>query len=349
MTEVRLHEIKGNPPCFHLTGGDDILTGAANRFLTTLKTRGHSWRTIRAYGFDLVTFFRWIKATETNFADLTQTSLLEFMAFQQSVDAGPSSINRRLNTVEQYYRFVHDRHLPRGNGVTCAKPNFHGQGYDRNLGLFWQRRSGDLRLRVKMPVKLVEPLTPEEVKAFLQSLRCYRDLAMTLAMGLCGLRSCEVLSLRIDNVDLARGRMRFRGKGNRERLVPMAPQLVDAVRKYLVYERPELTSAPELFVSLQGHHLGLGMSSAGLISLFQRKRRKTSLAKANPHRFRHTFGADMARAGMQLPTLQKLMGHASYETTLRYIFLNIEDVTEEFHRTMERLAKRHEQHPVQTT
>ena len=80
---------------------------------------------------------------------------------------------------------------------------------------------------------------------------------------------------------------------------------------YLKTERP-LTNAPEVFVSLKGRARGTPMTPAGLRSLFRHHRKVTGVQKANPHRFRHTFGSDMIRAGVSLPALQRLMGHASY-------------------------------------
>ena len=66
------------------------------------------------------------------------------------------------------------------------------------------------------------------------------------------------------------------------------------------------------------------------------------IAMANPHRFRHTFGADMARAGVRLYTLQKLMGHAYAATTLQYINLSMDDIAAEYQRALETIQQRYE-------
>jgi site-specific recombinase XerD len=81
------------------------------------------------------------------------------------------------------------------------------------------------------------------------------------------------------------------------------------------------------------------MTTAGLRSLFRYHRGTTGVSQANPHRFRHTFGSDMIRAGVSLPALQRLMGHANIETTLLYIQLSAADVYEEFVRAVNRLAR----------
>ena len=81
------------------------------------------------------------------------------------------------------------------------------------------------------------------------------------------------------------------------------------------------------------------MTPAGLRSLFRHHRRKTTIVKANPHRFRHTFGADMIRAGVSLPALMRLMGHSQIHTTMLYVQLSPQDVWLEFHRAVLKLNR----------
>jgi hypothetical protein len=97
----------------------------------------------------------------------------------------------------------------------------------------------------------------------------------------------------------------------------------------LHWERP-LTNSPALFVSLKGCQRGLPMTAAGLRSLFRYHRLLTQLPQANPHRFRHTFGTDMVRAGISLPALMHLMGHAHIHTTMLYVELAPKDVWREY-------------------
>jgi len=75
---------------------------------------------------------------------------------------------------------------------------------------------------------------------------------------------------------------------------------------------------------------------AGLRSLFRHHRRQTRVLKANPHRFRHTFGADMVRAGISLPALMRLMGHSHIQTTMLYVQLSPQDVWREFYLALQK-------------
>jgi integrase/recombinase XerD len=154
-------------------------------------------------------------------------------------------------------------------------------------------------------------------------------------MLLDGLRSCEVLALQLEDLELANAQMRVPGKGNRQRIVPLPAEITEILRNYLRLERP-LTNVPFLFVSLKGRRRGRAMTPAGLRSLFRHHRGCSRVPAANPHRFRHTFGADMVRAGIALPALQHLMGHAHIHTTMLYVQLAPQDVWREYARAVQK-------------
>jgi integrase/recombinase XerC len=186
----------------------------------------------------------------------------------------------------------------------------------------------------------------DQVAALLRRLSRYRDVAIVHLMLLCGLRSMEVLSLRLNDLVLDDKRLRVRGKGNRERDLPLAGIIADLISDYIRVERPRDAATERLFVVLQGSRRGRPMTNEGLRSLFRHRRRTSGeLVQANPHRLRHTFGADMARAGVRLPILQRMMGHADGKTTLQYIRLSMADVALEYARAMTAIAKRYGQKP----
>jgi integrase/recombinase XerD len=181
------------------------------------------------------------------------------------------------------------------------------------------------RLRVRVPRPNIVPLSVNEVARFWSSFRTSRDLAIVGLMLLHGLRSAEVMALNRDDVLLAEAQLRVRGKGNKLRFLPLAPESIQLLDHYLRLERPNPSSAA-LFVVLKGPARGTRMTPAGLRSLFRYHRQTTGIQLANPHRFRHTFASDMVRAGMNLPALMHLMGHSDIETTLRYVQVTPQDV-----------------------
>jgi integrase len=189
------------------------------------------------------------------------------------------------------------------------------------------------RLRVRVPKRNIVPLSVNEVAHFWSSFRTSRDLAIVGLMLLHGLRSAEVMALNRDDVLLAEAQLRVRGKGNKLRILPLAPESIQLLDHYLRLERPNPCS-PALFVSLKGPARGTRMSTAGLRSLFRYHRRTTGIKLAHPHRFRHTFASDMVRAGISLPALMQLMGHADIQTTLLYVQMTPQDVYVEYARAV---------------
>ena len=326
---------------FEVFRSDAPLTDA-NRFLRGLEARGVSAHTVRAYAFDLVVFYRWLEEAHETLDSLTAAKLVDFITAQRRINAQPNSINRRLATIRSFYRFCTDEELERGAGIVLPAPHYRGRGRDRFLGLHRIRFKKRLQLRVKVPHRLVEPLRPDEVRLFLGQLRRYRDLALVQLLLFCGLRSDEVLRLEVEDVQFHDRRLRIHGKGDRERAVPLPDLLAALLRDYLRLERPTTSPATRLFIVMQGPRRGQPMTAAGLRSLFRRRRRNNELARANPHRFRHTFGADMARAGVRLPMLQRMMGHVQPTTTLRYINLSLEDLATEYSRAIAEIKQRYE-------
>lgn len=181
---------------------------------------------------------------------------------------------------------------------------------------------------------MIVPLSSEQVAQFWGSFRTFRDLALVGLMLLDGLRSCEVLALELESLQLAERHIRILGKGQKERILPLPEEVVEVLGNYLRLERP-LTNSPALFVSLKGRRRGQPMGAAGLRSLFRHHRARSRVLQANPHRLRHTFGTDMVRNGISLPALQHLMGHSQIHTTMLYVQLAPQDVWREYARAVQ--------------
>jgi site-specific recombinase XerD len=159
-------------------------------------------------------------------------------------------------------------------------------------------------------------------------------------MLLCGLRSREVIEALLADLNLEEGAIRIRGKGDKERVVPIPVGVASLLKTYLEVERPE-AETKNLFVILKGHDRGHAMTASGLRSLFRYHRKRSKVAQANAHRWRHTFGTEMAEAGISLPALMKLMGHSDITSTMLYVAVSAHNVSKEFHRVItERLKER---------
>jgi integrase/recombinase XerD len=304
----------------------------ANAFLDGQRLRQLSLRSLRIYAYDLLNFARWLEPQHQLLAQITESTLVDYVRHQldQKPRPTPSTVNHRLGTVRCCYRFHTGQEIPAGT------VHFQRRYTKRSpLGYCRPRHAIARGLRLKQDRRVIVPLSAEEVAKFWQSFRTYRDLVLVGLMLLDGLRSCEVLTLELEDVQLADGEIHVHGKGNKKRLVPLHPDILEVLGHYLRLERP-LTNAPALFVCLKGRRRGQPMTTAGLRSLFRHHRVRSRICHANPHRLRHSFGADMVRAGMSLPALQRLMGHSQISTTLLYVELAPQDVWREYARAIEK-------------
>ncbi len=228
------------------------------------------------------------------------------------------TVHRRLSTISGLYGFLAARGDVPANPVPKGLPT---------------RRE---RTRPRQGVPLVRPprtlprvLSPAEVNAFTAALRTHRDRAMVAAMLLGGLRRCEVLGLRLE--DLRPGERRVfvaDGKGGHQRFVPMAPGFFTHLAAYLDYERPAEAGTgrgdggtDRVFVVLKRPRRGQPLSAYGLDEVMECARKRAGLAHATCHELRHTCLTRLREAGMPLEAVQAQAGHASIESTRIYLHL----------------------------
>ena len=300
-----------------------------NQFLDAQKLRQLSVRSLRVYAYDLLHLARWFKNTRHSLGRLNQSLLLEYVRYQLEQQPLPTAqtINHRLCVVRCLYRFHYGQEIP-------GEPHFQRRYTTRSpLGYGRPHPKITTHLRLRQPRRVIVPLSAEQVAGFWKSFRTFRDLAIVALMLLDGLRSCEVLQLQREDLSFPQAHLRVLGKGGKQRVVPLPAETLQVLQNYLHLERP-LTNSPALFVSLKGRHRGHPMTAAGLRSLFRHHRLRSRVPQANPHRFRHTFGTEMVRAGMSLPALMQLMGHADIQTTMLYVQIAPQDVWREFARAV---------------
>ncbi len=308
--------------------------GWVNRYLDRECVRRVAATTLRTYALNLLHFVRWWESVHHTGdiveGDLSESTLPDYVKFQSGRQPpfSASTINDRVAVADRALRNEFP-HAPR----QVAHGFQHAFLRRRPLGL-GRPRVAMSRLRVRVPKRSLVPLSGEEVARFWSSFRTARDLAIVGLMLRQGLRSAEVLGWNNeDDRLLSKAQLRVRGKGNKLRFLPLAPETVQLLDHYRWLERPQVGTAA-LFVSLKGPARGTRMTLAGLRSLFRYHRQRTGIQLANPHRFRHTFASDMVRAGISLPALMQLMGHADIQTTLRYVQITPQDVYRQYTRAV---------------
>ena len=239
------------------------LTGAVglaliNDYLGYVADRGYSARTVRAYAFDLLHFARWLAGEGIVVAGVDTDVLLRYLAANRSerrddqpanvIPLGrgtasgfaPATINRRLAAISGLFAFRSMRDPDAVNPVPKG-PAARRTARGERTGLLAHLASPKPRskLRVREPRRLPRGLDRAETATLMGSFRADRDRAIAGLMLLSGLRSAEVLGLRVADVDIARGWVRVTGKGDKERRVPLDPDVAGLIQSYLLAERPE--------------------------------------------------------------------------------------------------------------
>lgn len=172
----------------------------------------------------------------------------------------------------------------------------------------------------KKPRSLPVILSPGEVQQLLAAASAGRNrLLFRLTYG-CGLRVSELTHVRVADIDSARNLLWIRaGKGNQDRAVPLTVALLAELRDHWRRHRP----TEWLFAGPKGTPLHVG----SVQRLFQKLRRQAGIRKpATVHTLRHCYATHLLEAGIDLPTLQRLLGHRSLQTTLRYLHLRTERI-----------------------
>lgn len=312
----------------------------ANEFLGYLAGRNYSPRTVRGYAFDLLHFARWLDREGLRLEEVTTEVLLLYLAACRSAslpgrpggnvysirdgrNAGyaPATINRRLAAVSGLFAFRVMRDptapnpMPRGREARWVSRR-------QRTGLLGHLAKPKQRsvLSVRQPRRLPRNLDSAETAALMGSFRTWRDRAIAGLMLFSGLRGSEVLALDVADVDIGRGSARVIGKGNRERSVPVDPEVTGIVQTYLLEERPE-TDSTAMFVVMKGLNTGQRLSAEGLRAIFRYHRRRAGVPDAHPHALRHTFGTALAEAGVDLSVMQALLGHEHVDSVAVYVHL----------------------------
>jgi integrase/recombinase XerD len=278
--------------------------------------RGLSRNTLEAYRSDLLQYGRFLAEREADAITARGADVSDFLTELAKGDthgsrgtggngrapASAATLHRKAACLRSFYR-----HLRRENLLDD----------DPTAALSSPRRGK----------RLPEVLTRSEVQQLLQSPKgsdpsSLRDRALLEVMYACGLRASEVIGLEVSDVDLDEGLLRARGKGSKERVVPVGRAAVTAIRAYLSNGRAKLVKMnPEraLFVNFRGQAL----TRQGLYKIVRRHATTIGLAdRMSPHTLRHTFATHLLSGGCDLRSVQEMLGHADVATTQLYTHLS---------------------------
>jgi integrase/recombinase XerC len=332
----------------HRLSGAGPITEVANAYLDHLRTRAFSPGTVGGYAYDLLNFSRFLVERDAAMDDVVPTDFFDYLDWQgarRSIrgakvvsigtrrGAAPATMNRRIAAVRGLFEYAVICGMREKNPVPAPRRasglRSRPRGTLGHLSPSGPRSDGRL---VRQPRPLPESLEPAEVANFIADLATHRDRAMALAMVLGGLRSAEVRSLVLADVDMGMRQVKVLGKGSRQRVVPIDRDFFSELAAYLRTERPAGLATADCFVVLRGPTAENPLSEAGLRRIFRTHRASSGATRVRPHRLRHTYGTELAAAGMDLLVLRELMGHASPETTAAYVHLSPQALASEYAR-----------------
>ena len=283
--------------------------------------RGLSRNTLEAYRSDLLQYGRFLDARGSDAITAEAADVNAFLGSLAGTPghaASPATVHRKTACLRSFYR-----HLRR-EGIRESDPT---------AALTAPRRGR----------KLPEVLTRPEVTRLLETASGsgatdLRDRALLELMYASGLRASEAVGLDVGDVDLDEMVLRARGKGSKERVVPVGKAATEAIRRYLARGRPELVGMrPEthLFVNFRGGAL----TRQGLYKIVRRHAEAAGLGeRMSPHTLRHTFATHLLAGGCDLRSVQEMLGHADVATTQLYTHLSSERLKDVYFRAHPRAS-----------
>jgi integrase/recombinase XerC len=259
--------------------------------------QGVSPHTVRAYQKDLIEFFSFLNKKPK---DVDNLDIRSFLASLHHKELKKSSIARKLATIRSYFKYL------------------HREGFVKNN-----------------PAKLVSsPKTPKDLPRFLSidevftlmdtpkgdTFKLTRDKAILELLYSSGLRVSELTSIDIVDLDLKESLIRVKGKGKKERIIPVGSKAMAAINNYLPERLSVKKKSTALILNIRGGRL---TERSVRRILLQYSRMINLKGDLSPHTLRHTFATHLLHEGADLRSIQELLGHSSLSTTQKYTHVDI--------------------------
>jgi len=276
--------------------------------------RGLSDHTVAAYRRDLAGYVGWLAERGINdSSDVTVAVVTAFAAERASAEPPPaaSSLARLQSSVRGLHRFLAREGIESDDPTGRLRPPKAARRLPKAL-------------TIDQVERLLDAAGPEAGEAEASELIGLRDRALLELLYATGARVSEVVQLDVD--DLSHGDVvRVRGKGSKERIIPVGSYARSALEAYLTRSRPELSrrgrATPRLFLGARG--APLSRQSAWLVIQHAAERAQLT-AHVSPHTLRHSFATHLLQGGADVRVVQELLGHASVATTQIYTHVSVD-------------------------
>ncbi len=284
---------------------NDALIDSFIEYLVT--ERSSSENTMSSYSNDLKAYGLWLDEKGLDFEKVDYYELADYLAFMKESGLKTTSVNRKLSTIRQFYRFLLDE------GIIEKDP----------------------AREVLMPKRaqyLPEVLNVSEVEGLLNAPDTSkplgkRDKAMLELLYATGLRVSELVKLKLNNINLGSGFLITKGKGGKERLVPMGEKAILWTREYIETVRPSMSMKKSeiLFFS----NRGTAMTRQNFWYIIKRYALSAGIYRdISPHTLRHSFATHLLTGGADLRSVQMMLGHSDISTTQIYTHITSQRLKE---------------------
>jgi len=275
--------------------------------------RRYSAHTVEAYARDLSFFINFFARPQTTIDTLQQLEIYDFRRYisaRANKNLKKTSLAREISAFKNFFNWLSDKALLNNSAVSIVTSP-------------------------RQPKTLPKAVDAENIFELLEKSKNFareewqglRDQAILMLLYGSGLRISEALSLNVADFENAADFLRIKGKGSKERIVPLLPMVRDAIRAYCQAQPFNLKADEPLFVGARGDRLSP--------RIIQRQLQKIRLFlglsdTVTPHALRHSFATHLLAEGTDLRSIQELLGHASLSTTQRYTDVQIETLKREY-------------------
>ncbi len=272
-----------------------------------LTEKALSLNTVKSYENDLKAFLKYLDTKKINLDQCEKNHIMEYLIDLKERDYSSASVARILSSLKQFFGFlIYDNHIEHDPVEGFKTP--------------------------KIWLRLPKAITLEEVKKLLQVMTenkyFLRDISMLELMYACGLRVSELVQLKLHDINFEAGFIRVRGKGNKERIIPVAQRTLKRVKEYLVNLRPKLMkkrASDFLFLNNRGQAMTRQRFWQNLKVMA-----KIAGIKVTPHMLRHSFATHLLEGGADLRSLQQMLGHSDISTTQIYTKITMDRLRKEY-------------------
>ncbi|MCI0473752.1 MAG: tyrosine recombinase XerC [Ignavibacteria bacterium] len=289
-------------------------------FLTYLsQEKNFSEHTSRSYQIDLSQFLEFLADRKGNkdLSKIKREDIRDFVGYLLKYGYERSSVARKLSSLKSLYKFLNRRKIITTNPVRAVKtPKIT----KRLPGFLTQYQTQ----------KIMDITGNDESRPGTQGRdeRFYRNKAIMEVLYGAGLRVSELVGLNIDNIDFNNDVVLVKGKGSKERIVPLGSYAQKAVKEYLAIRKEKIN--PAVFLNTQGKRL----TSRSVQTIVKRMISKVADAShTNPHTLRHSFATHLLERGADLRAVQELLGHSSLSATQIYTHISVERLKKIYDKT----------------